>query len=123
MNEPRRVFLKAERTPAELADLRAEREQFSRERPALDDLVAGGEYEGPLSHGDVMTLLSAVARMKQERERRGLTLAAVAESSGLDKGMISRLENGKLLNPTISTLWRYARAVGVELRLDAHAMV
>jgi transcriptional regulator with XRE-family HTH domain len=49
-------------------------------------------------------------------------LAVVAEASGLDKAALSRLENGKFLNPTMSTLWRYARAVGVELKLDAHVV-
>lgn len=123
MSEPKRVFRKSDRTPEELAALRAERERFSRERPGLDDLIASGGFEGPFAHGDLMTLLSALARIKQERERRGLTLANVAEASGLDKAALSRLENGKLLNPTISTLWRYARAVGVELRLETHALV
>lgn len=123
MSEPKRVFRKSDRTPEELAALRAERERFSRERPGLDDLIASGDFEGPFAHGDLMTLLSALARIKQERERRGLTLANVAEASGLDKAALSRLENGKLLNPTISTLWRYARAVGVELRLETHALV
>ena len=33
------------------------------------------------------------------------------------KGMLSRLENGKILNPTISTLHRYAAAVGMSLAL------
>ena len=67
-----------------------------------------------------LALLSALGRIKRERDRRGLTLADVAEASGLDKGMLSRLENGKLLNLTMLTLCRYARAVGVELRLETH---
>ena len=33
----------------------------------------------------------------------------------MDRGAISRLENGIYLNPTIDTLYRYAAAIGAEL--------
>ena len=66
-----------------------------------------------------MALLSTLATLKQERERRGLSLAEVSERSGMDKAMLSRLENGKILNPTITTLWRYAEAVDMALKLSA----
>src|SRR3954469_17625735 len=112
----RRLHHKIERTPEELAALRADRERFQRERPSLEDLIAAGN-DGPHRHGDIMALLSAVAALKQERERHGLTLAEVSDRSGLDKGMLSRLENGKILNPTMSTLWRYAEAVGSRVSL------
>jgi transcriptional regulator with XRE-family HTH domain len=36
----------------------------------------------------------------------------VAERSGLDRAVVSRLENGKQDNPTVATLMRYAAAVG-----------
>jgi hypothetical protein len=113
----RRVHRKIERTPEELAELRATRERFQREKPGLDDLIASGDYEGPFRHGDVMAFLSAVAVLKRERDRSGLTLAEVSERSGLDKGMLSRLENGKILNPTMTTLWRYAEAIGMRVAL------
>jgi hypothetical protein len=31
--------------------------------------------------------------------------------------MISRLENGKILKPMMSTLWRYADAIGAQVQL------
>ncbi len=31
--------------------------------------------------------------------------------------MISRLENGKILNPMMATLWRYADAIGANVHL------
>jgi len=31
--------------------------------------------------------------------------------------MLSRLENGKILNPTLGTLWRYAEAIGARIKL------
>jgi len=31
--------------------------------------------------------------------------------------MLSRLENGKILNPTLGTLWCYAEAIGARIKL------
>ena len=115
----RRVRRKTERTPEELAELRAARATFQRERPGEEELIASGDYDGPYRHGDIIALLSTLALLKQERERQGLTLAEVSERSGLDKAMLSRLENGKILNPTVSTLWKFADAVGMQLELSA----
>jgi hypothetical protein len=120
----RRVHRTTERTPEEQAEIDAVREQFQRDRPTEEELLATGDYSGPHQHGDVLALLSSLASIKRERERRGLTLTEVSEASGLDKGMLSRLENGKILNPTISTLHRYAAAVGLSLALtvqESHA--
>ena len=36
----------------------------------------------------------------------------MADRSGLDRAVVSRLENGKQDNPTVATLMRYAAAVG-----------
>lgn len=121
MSEPRRIFRKTERAPEERAELKAERERFSRERPGPEDLIASGEYDGPFRQGELMALLSTLATLKQERERKGLSLADVSERSGLDKAMLSRLENGKILNPTVATLWRYADAVQMTLKLSAES--
>jgi Helix-turn-helix domain len=115
----RRVQRKTERTQEKLAELRATRADFQRDRPGEDELAEAPDCEGPFRQGDMMALLSALATLKHERERRGMTLSKVSERSGLDKGMISRLENGKILNPTVGTLWRYADAVGMRVSLSA----
>ncbi len=115
----RHVSRKIERTPEQLAELRATRERFQRDRPGPAELSASGEFEGPFIHGEVMELLTAVATIKAERLRLELSLADVAERSGMDKAFLSRLENGKVLNPTLSTLWRYADAVGMRVSLGA----
>jgi DNA-binding XRE family transcriptional regulator len=117
LSRRKRVTLKLERTPEELAELRAERARFSRERPGPEDLVASGEYEGPYRQGNIMALLSAVAELKRHREEQGLSLADVSGRSGLDRALLSRLENGKVLNPTLTTLWRYADAIGAQVSL------
>jgi DNA-binding phage protein len=58
-----------------------------------------------------------VARLKEERERRGLSLADILERTGMSREALSRLENNAAPNPTLRTLARYAAAVGLELRL------
>jgi Helix-turn-helix domain len=117
MTHRKRVTLKVDRTPEELAELKAEREQFSRERPDVDDLLASGDHEGPYRQGNIMALMSAIAELKRRRDEQGLSLADVSERSGLDRALLSRLENGKILNPTMATLWRYADAVGTQVTL------
>jgi len=61
------------------------------------------------------TLQDAVNLLKAERERMGLSLADVAERTGIERPNLSRLENGPNSNPTISTLTRYADALGKHL--------
>jgi hypothetical protein len=68
MTDRRRITLKLERTPEELAELRAERERCSRERPDVEDLIAQGDYEGPYRQGHIMALLSAMAELERRRD-------------------------------------------------------
>lgn len=60
-----------------------------------------------------------VARLKAERERRGLSLADMLRRTGMTREALSRLENHQSPNPTIRTLARYAAAIGLELHLEA----
>jgi DNA-binding phage protein len=60
-----------------------------------------------------------VARLKAERERRGLSLADMLRRTGMSREALSRLENNRAPNPTVRTLARYAAAVGLELHLAA----
>ncbi len=54
-------------------------------------------------------------RVAEERQRIGLTQAALAERLGLASETVSRLERGAAL-PSVSRLARVAEALGVELR-------
>lgn len=60
-------------------------------------------------------LVAALAGLRRERERQGLSLTDMAERTGIDRATISKLETGKLANPTIGTLRTYARALGRRL--------
>jgi ribosome-binding protein aMBF1 (putative translation factor) len=60
-------------------------------------------------------LAQALSALRAERERQGLSLADVSERSGIDRATISKLETGKLPNPTVSTLRAVARALDKRL--------
>ena len=62
-------------------------------------------------------MLKFVAAIKREREAPGLTIEQLAEKAAADVGVLSRLEAAHSFNPTVSILFRIARALGKELTL------
>jgi DNA-binding XRE family transcriptional regulator len=94
---------------------KAVREKFQKERPSLRQLVESGDAPPPIPMGLYIELRLALAELKRAREAAGLSLADVAERSGIDKAALSRLENGVHDNPTVETLMRYAAALGKRL--------
>jgi DNA-binding XRE family transcriptional regulator len=70
---------------------------------------------GTINRQSFAAILSLVARFKVVRESQGLTLAEVAERMEIDAPALSRLETGKMLNPTLSTLHKWAEALGQKL--------
>ncbi len=113
--ESKRIHRQIERTPEEKKRLAEIRARFQSERPGLQELLASGDATEIASHGEYLDLLTMLARLKKHREAHGLSLTDVAERSGMDRSAVSRLENGQYLNPTVDTLYRYARAVGAEI--------
>ncbi len=107
-----RVFRPREQTSAQQADEQAIRERFQRERPSLQDLVDQGDVTQIFTMGEYWELRKTFAAMKALREQQGLSVADVAERTGIDRATINRLENGQLENPTIATMSRYAEALG-----------
>ena len=111
----KRMHRKIERTPEEQRRWEEIRERSQRERPGLDELLASGDVTEVVPQGEYLDLLAMLAELKKHRQRRGLSLADVAERSGMDRSAVSRLENGLYVNPTVGTLHRYAEAVGAEI--------
>src|SRR4051794_24784971 len=70
---------------------------------------------GTINQQSFAAILSLVARFKTVRESQGLTLAEVAGRMGIDTPILSRLETGKMLNPTLATLHKWAEARGQKL--------
>jgi len=52
-----------------------------------------------------------VGSLRKLREEGQLSLSDVARKSGMDKAMLSRLENGRVANPGIETISRYLDAL------------
>lgn len=56
-------------------------------------------------------------RFKQLRIRRHLTQSQLAEKIGIEKGQISKIENGKF-NLTLSTINKIAAALGAKVNFE-----
>ncbi len=106
-------------------------EERYRQRPSLRALFESGQidreaYEqaerlraaGPLAR----TSRTLIAALRAEREPQGLSLADIAERSGMDRAAIHKLEIGVSRNPTLATLNRYAEALGVQLEWSLKAV-
>ena len=70
--------------------------------------------EFPPSRADE-ELTAALAALRVERERQGLSLTDIQERTRIDRATISKLERGEIPNPTVGTLRTYASALGKRL--------
>ncbi len=59
--------------------------------------------------------LDLIVALRAERERQGLSLDDLAERTGFDRAAIHKLEIGVNTNPTLTTLTRYAGALGARI--------
>ena len=57
---------------------------------------------------------NVVRLLREEREKRGLSMNVVAQRSGLSHSIVSLIERD-LRNPTLDTLLRMAEAIEIEL--------
>jgi len=111
----RRRLGDAELTPEQRAAVEARR--ADRQTPEYRDELARDieayrqEYP-PVGDSE---LIEALTGLRRERERQGLSLTDIAERTGIDRATISKLERGKIANPTIGTLRTYAKALGRRL--------
>ena len=103
------------------AAIEAIRARSRKERPGPDELIDRGELDELVPHPQYLAVRVLGARMREIREGLGLSLTDVSERSGLTRAVVSRLENGWKLNPTLETLFRYAEALGADLRLTMDA--
>jgi DNA-binding XRE family transcriptional regulator len=99
------------------AAIEAIRERAREERPGPDELIDRGELDELVSQSQYIELRALTVRLRELRERLGLSLTDLSERTGITRGAISRLENGWNLNPTLETLFRYTEALGADLKL------
>jgi len=102
-------------TPEARANDTADRAILDREFRETGRIATIGEKLDP---DDSATFRTFIEALRDERLTRGISLEELAMRSKLDKAALSRLEAGKQANPTIATLMRYARALGMRLTLS-----
>lgn len=115
--EFRRRYVKLERSPEEQGRIDALRERFQQERPSLNDLVASGEFEPPISQGEYFDMLEMLVSLRETRELSGLARETVASRMGIEPDSLARMETGKE-EPTMDILRRYAAALGKQIVLS-----
>jgi DNA-binding XRE family transcriptional regulator len=105
----------AELTPEQRAAVEARR--ADRKTPQYQDEVARDieAYRQEYPPVGDPELIEALTGLRRERERQGLSLTDMAERTGIDRATISKLETGKIANPTLGTLRMYAKALGRRL--------
>jgi DNA-binding XRE family transcriptional regulator len=104
-------------SPEQQADIGSIRARVRKERPGPEELIDRGELDELVSQAQYIELRALMVRLREYRERVGLSLTALSERTGLTRPAISRLETGWNLNPTLETLFRYTEALGVGLKL------
>jgi ribosome-binding protein aMBF1 (putative translation factor) len=62
-------------------------------------------------------LVGVLTALRRERKRQGLSLTDMHQRTGIDRSTISKLELGRVSNPTYATLTALARALGTHLTL------
>jgi Helix-turn-helix domain len=121
MNRPakltvrRRTASRVDRTPEEVAELRAERERFQRERPSLQQVLAATGQTEAMPLGEYLHAQELLGALRRERERQQVTLAQLAERTGYDPAVLSRLFTGRQANTTLATVGRIANALGKQV--------
>jgi ribosome-binding protein aMBF1 (putative translation factor) len=113
---PRRRLTPETMTPGQRAayELRkAARETPEGREDLKRDIEAIRQEFPPLTADEALQNL--LATLRAERERQGLSLTAIMERSQIDRATVNKLENGKIPNPTYSTLKAYAKALGMQL--------
>src|SRR5947209_17091734 len=101
------------RTAVDRERRRTARELFQ-DKPSIDQEVARGELSAntvPL--GLYVRIHQLLHALNKARVSAGLSLAEVAQRSGMDKAVLANLENGQHGVPTLATRARYAQAVGM----------
>lgn len=108
------------RNTAKLPKIERTAEQKAEERRIREMHLQNPIHQVPadtIRGADAAQLLKFAAVVRHEREAQGMTLEQLADRAGMDVAALSRLETGQAFNPTISTLFRIAGALGKNLVL------
>src|SRR4029077_8442065 len=93
----------------------AVRERFQREKPTLQQILAATGQAEAMPLGEYLHAQELLIALRRERERQQLTLTQLAERTGYDPAVLSRLFTGRQANTTLATVARIANALGKEV--------
>jgi predicted transcriptional regulator len=99
-------------TPEEAQRWRLAKEEAEVER---EEILAYGRQIKAARDRVAHALHDAFRVLKAERQAQGLSLSDIEQRSGIGRAALSRLENENEPNPTVTTLTRYAEALGKRL--------
>jgi hypothetical protein len=111
----RRTDSRPQRTPEELAEIRAVRQRFQRDKPGLEEILAATGQEEAMPLGEYLRAQELLLALRKERARQQVTLAQMAAATGYDPAVLSRLLSGRQVNTTLATITRLANALGKEV--------
>ena len=94
--------------------------QKLKQKPPIEEVLTADELADAAPF--YIEMRTCVAALKATRLEAGLTLAQVAEKTGMAMETLCRLETGMLTNPTWKTLGLYAVAVGCRLSISAERL-
>jgi transcriptional regulator with XRE-family HTH domain len=99
--------------PQMTAEERREFEQaLAQEHAAKERNIEEARAILPRLLADCEQSAEIVRQLRTAREAAGVSLAELEQRTGIRKSVLSRLENSKAPNPTLSTLQRYGEALG-----------
>jgi DNA-binding XRE family transcriptional regulator len=110
---------KAKRSVRVLSE--AERSRLGELRGRLDaekdEIVSEARLQKAAHDAVAARLRDVMQLLHSERIRQGLSLADVQARAGIARSALSRLETEPDANPTLTTLTRYAEALGKDLQI------
>ena len=107
---------------------RVKRTTSNAERSRIDDLrrqidaekgeIIAEARRHKIAHDRAAARLRDIMRLLQaERSRQGLSLSDLQARTGIARSALSRLETDPNANPTLTTISRYAEALGKDLQI------
>lgn len=103
-----RVYQSIQRTPEELARLKAIRDDFQSRKPSLKELLATGDYTEPIMQRQYMAHLEIANALEVARTSECLSLEDVSQRTGVDVEALIQMEAGTLMDLTLTQLNRVA---------------
>src|SRR5690349_10223618 len=101
--------------PIRSAEQRAEEEAIRRQHSSAPIRIAPA---GAIGQASFAAILGLIAKLKAARESQALTVDEVAARMGIDVAVLASMEGGKMLNPPLATLCKWAESLGQRLDVD-----